>query len=139
MKWVGHFLEASLFYVGLVFAAGFALGIVRVLWLIPRLGVRVSELLEMPLMIGISFLAARWVVRRLPESFGPKSRLALGIVSLSYLLVLEIALTTRVRNLSLSDYLETRDPVSSAAYLLALIVFALMPRLVSRQRKPSLG
>lgn len=58
-------------YFALVFAVGFALGAVRVLWLVPRLGERAAELLEAPFMLAASFFFARWVVRRLPgESRG---------------------------------------------------------------------
>jgi hypothetical protein len=57
-------LLAAITYVGLVFGAGFLLGTVRVLLVVPQLGVRSAELLEMPLMATVVVLAARFVVRR---------------------------------------------------------------------------
>ena len=131
MKYWTQFFKVSLSYVGSVFAVGFLLGTIRVLWLVPKVGIRTAELLEMPVMVAASFLAARWVVRRLPASFSMKSRLALGIASLSILLSVEVGFTTAVRGLSLSEYLETRDPVSSTAYFVALGLFSLMPWLVT--------
>ena len=50
-------------YFGVVFGAGFALGTMRVLWLVPRLGERWAELLEMPVMGLVMFAAARGMVR----------------------------------------------------------------------------
>ena len=49
------------------------------------------------------------------------------------MLVAEFALVTRLRGISISEYLATRDPVSGAAYYVTLIVFALIPLLVVRK------
>jgi hypothetical protein len=38
-------LKAGVLYFGTVFAAGFALGMVRVLWMVPQFGVRAAELI----------------------------------------------------------------------------------------------
>lgn len=51
-------------YFGLVFGAGFLLGCIRVPFLVPRLGARVAELLEMPIEFVVMVFAARFVVRR---------------------------------------------------------------------------
>ena len=71
-------LKAGVAYFALVFAAGFALGTVRTLWAVPRLGVRTAELAESPIMFGISILAARWVVRHVQVSPLRSRRLAMG-------------------------------------------------------------
>jgi len=64
MKW----LTVSAVYFALVFAAGFVFGTVRVWWLVPRFGVRLAELTELPLMLAVVFFAARWVSRRADEA-----------------------------------------------------------------------
>ena len=51
-------------YFAIVFGAGFVFGTVRVMWLVPTVGVRVAELTELPLMLAVVFFAARWVNRR---------------------------------------------------------------------------
>ena len=45
-------------YFALVFAAGFVLGTIRTLWAVPWLGVRTAELVELPIMLGVSIIAA---------------------------------------------------------------------------------
>jgi len=47
-------------YFCLVFGVGFILGTIRVLWVVPHLGVRTAELIETPLMLAATFLAARY-------------------------------------------------------------------------------
>ena len=58
-------LKAGVLYFAVVFAVGLALGTLRVLWLVPRVGSRTAELMETPIMLAVTVLAARWVVRRL--------------------------------------------------------------------------
>ena len=62
--------KAAVAYFALVLGAGFVLGTIRVPFLVPRLGERYAELLEMPIMFVVIVLAARYVVRRyiLPPS-----------------------------------------------------------------------
>jgi hypothetical protein len=52
-------LKASVLYFTLVFGAGFLLGPIRILWIVPRLGVRTAELLEAPIMLAITIATAR--------------------------------------------------------------------------------
>lgn len=49
-------------YFGIVFSIGFLLGVVRVLWLVPRLGERYAELIETPFMVGFSYALELTVV-----------------------------------------------------------------------------
>ena len=51
-------VKAGLLYFKLVFGAGFALGTVRALWVIPRVGARRAELMEMPIMLAVTIAAA---------------------------------------------------------------------------------
>ena len=57
-------VKAILLYFFIVLGTGFALGVVRVPFLVPQLGERYAELLEMPIMFVVIVLAARHVVRR---------------------------------------------------------------------------
>ncbi len=120
-------LAAGLAYFALVFAAGFVLGMVRVPWLVPRLGVRTAELLEMPVMLVVIWFAARFVVRRFRVPASPGARLTMGLSALAWLLTAEIALAVVLSGVALADYIASRDPVSGSVYLGMLGVFALMP------------
>lgn len=75
-------LRAGAAYFGWVFGVGFVLGSLRVPLLVPRLGERWAELLEMPLMALAIVLAARWVVRRFALVPHAGLRLAVGGLAL---------------------------------------------------------
>jgi hypothetical protein len=129
-------LKASAIYFISVFGVGFVLGTIRVLLIVPHLGVRWAELLEQPLMLLASFYFARLVVRH----FGPfasAGRLAIGIIALAFLLAAELGLTVFVQGLTLAQYAASRDAVAGVVYLLSLAAFALMPVLAGRWQGPS--
>ena len=126
-------LKAGVLYFALVFGAGFLLGPIRILWVVPRFGTRTAELMETPIMFVVTILAARWIVRRLAVPSTPSSRLGMGCVALGLLLVAEFTLVLWLQGLSISDYLASRDPVSGTVYYVMLGVFAIMPFLVARR------
>jgi hypothetical protein len=117
-------------YFACVFGAGFVLGALRVTWLVPLVGDRFAELMEMPVMLAVIVAAARWVVRRFAVPATPARRLGMGGVALGLMLVFEFTLVLWLRGMSIGDYLAGRDPVSGTAYYLLLGVFAAMPLLV---------
>jgi hypothetical protein len=127
-------LAAAFAYFALAFGAGFALAPFRLLWLAPRIGTRAAELVELPVMLAVTWLAARFVTRRfeVPQARGP--RLAMGSLAATLLLAAEFTLVLRLRGLTLEDYFATRDPVSGTAYYVAVLLLALMPLWVSRRR-----
>jgi hypothetical protein len=129
--------RAALSYVALVFGAGFLLGMIRVPLLVPRLGVRTAELLEMPVMLVVSVLAARFVVRRfaLPPSAGV--RLPVGVMALALLVAAELLMALALQDQSLVAYIGSRDPVSGGVYLAMLVLFAAMPVILSRVEAPA--
>jgi len=130
---VVQILKAGLFYFALVFGAGFVLGPIRILWVIPRFGTRMAELMETPIMFVITIVAARWIVRRLSVPSIASRRLGMGWIALGLLLVGEFTLVLWLRGLSIKEYLASRDPVSGTVYYAMLGVFAIMPLLIVRR------
>jgi hypothetical protein len=126
-----HILKAGVLYFALVFGAGFVLGPIRIFWAVPRLGTRMAELMEAPIMFVVTILAARWIVRRLSLPSKLSSRLGMGCVGLGLLLVAEFTLVLWLRGPSIGEYLASRDPVSGTVYYAMLGVFAIMPLLVA--------
>jgi len=73
-----NILKAGVVYFALVFGAGFVIGFIRTMWVAPRLGTRMAEWLEIPIMLVVTIVAARWSVQRVAVSFTLSTRLGSG-------------------------------------------------------------
>ena len=116
-----------------VFAVGFALGVLRVVLIVPALGERSAELAEMPFMIAAS-VALAWRLRRRWPLDVPSAAMG-GVLALALLLGAAVSVVVALRGLRLDQYLASRDPLSGAAYVAALCVFALAPAAVASRHR----
>lgn len=122
-------IRAGLLYFALVLGTGFVLGVVRVLFVVPRIGERWAELVEMPLMGAAIYFSAGSVLRRFPDIRSPGRSLAVGFLALALVVCAELGLAVILQERTLAEYVGSRDKVSGAVYLAMLVVFAVMPRL----------
>lgn len=122
--------RTGLVYFAVVFLAGFLLALVRVPFLEPAVGVRWAELTEMPFMLLVIWWMAGRLRGRLPSRL---AALGAGVFGLVCLLLVEGTVVLSLREMRLSDYMTERDPVAGIAYLVSLVLFALMPALRFRR------
>lgn len=83
-------IAAGALYFVMVFAAGFALGTLRTLLLAPWVDALAATLIELPLILGLSWLACRWVLARQPLPPAAALRIGMGTVFLLLLWSAEI-------------------------------------------------
>jgi hypothetical protein len=124
-------LRAALIYFAIVFGAGFLFGAIRTLLVVPRTGTRSAELLEAPLMLLVTFFAARFVAKKLRPA-AATDLLGTGFLALGFLIIAELALVAPVRGMSIPEYFAAQDPVSGAVFYFLLAVYAFMPLFVYR-------
>lgn len=124
-------LRPGLAYFVIVFGVGFLLGMVRVPFLVPLLGERSAELLELPFMLVAIYLASRWLVRRYDLYGRPVEALLVGIMSAFFLLLIEFSVVLWVRGVTVSEVLADRDPVAGTLYYIAVGIFAITPAIIS--------
>ena len=122
-------IQAGVAYFAIVLGTGFLLGMVRVPFLVPRLGERWAELAEMPIMATVIYAAAGFLLRRFPEIRSASRSLMAGILALALSVAAELALATVLQDRTLAEFIASRDKVSGSVYIAMLLVFALMPRL----------
>ena len=82
--------------------------------------------MEAPIMLVITIVVARWVVRRLAVPPKLSSRLGMGCIALFLLLLGEFSLVLYLRGMSISDYLASRDPISGTVYYAELGILAVI-------------
>lgn len=116
-------------YFALVLGTGFLLGMVRVPFLVPRIGERWAELAEMPIMAIVIYLSAGYILRRYPEVCSHGKSLAVGLLALVLSVSAELGLAVVLQDQTLAEFIASRDKVSGSVYIALLVVFALMPRL----------
>ena len=128
-------IQAGLSYFAIVLSIGFVLGVVRVPFLVPRIGERWAELAEMPIMAMVIYLAAGFLLRRFPEICSPSKSLIAGLLALALSVAAEVTLATILQDKTLAEFIGSRDKVSGSVYVVLLLVFAVMPRIrLGRQR-----
>lgn len=126
-------IKAAAFYFAVVFGAGFILGPLRVFFLVPEVGTRIAELIEMPFMLAVIILAAQWATRRFELPQGGSAPVFTGLIALVLMLLAEFSVVLKIQGLTISDYLSGRDPVSGTVYYIMLGVFAAMPYILKNK------
>lgn len=120
--------KAGAAYFAVVFAAGFALGALRVLVVAPRVGELAATLAEIPVLLAVSWFACGWALGRWRVPSGAASRSAMGGAALAMLLAAE-ALTGLATGVSLTAMAAAMAEPARAAGLAAQLVFAALPLL----------
>jgi hypothetical protein len=122
-------IRAALVYFAIVLGTGFALGMFRVPILVPRIGERWAELVEMPVMAAVIYFAAGYVLRRFPEICSPGRSLVAGFLALALSVTAELGLAILLQDQTLAQFISSRDRISGSVYIGLLFVFAIMPRI----------
>jgi hypothetical protein len=116
-------------YFAVVFAAGFVLGTLRVLVLGPRLGESGAVLLELPIILGIAWLACRRLVRRCDVPPAPSARATMGAIALATLLIAELGFSVLAFGRTLAEHLQHYRELPALLGLAGQLAYAAFPML----------
>jgi hypothetical protein len=125
--------KAGIAYFAMIFALGFVLGTVRVLFIIPYIGEWYATLLELPVILTASWFASGWLINGMQIAPDNASRLTMGLIAFSLLILADLMLGLAFgRSLG-----EQASAITQPAGLLGLagqIVFGLLPWIRSKLR-----
>ncbi|MCA3261057.1 MAG: hypothetical protein ING44_03880 [Telmatospirillum sp.] len=124
--------KAGFVYFGIVYAAGFALGTLRVLVVAPTLGEFAAVLVELPIMLALSWIACGFVLRRL--AVPPAARATMAATSLVLLVLAEIGTGVVAFGQTLDAVLARMIAPGNWLGLAGQLFFAALPLLRQRGR-----
>ena len=114
-------------YFAVVFLFAFVLGVVRTLLVAPRLGELTAVLLETPLVLAVSWLVCRRVVRWVSVAPRIPDRALMGAVAFALLMSVEFALSVLVFRRQPATWAASLLTAPGAIGLAAQAGFALVP------------
>jgi hypothetical protein len=120
-------LKPALAYFAVVFAAAFAFGALRVTLIAPHMGPLAAVAVEVPLVLGLSWLVAGRVLRRWPLT--TTGALTMGALAFALLMLAEFALAYALSGQPPAAYAATFLTAPGALGLAGQIGFALIPAL----------
>ena len=118
---------AGALYFLILFACGAVLGTIRTLILAPTVGPVVAVGLELPVMLGLSWIVSGWLTRQRPALEDAGRRLAMGGAALVLLLAAELALAALAFSQPPGTYLATLATPQGALGLAGQLGFGLIP------------
>jgi len=118
---------AAVLYFSIVFAIAFGLGTIRVLLLVPAIGELAATLVELPIILIVSWWASAYVVARHAVSPAPAPRLAMGVIAFLILMTAETLLGLFAFGRPLADQLSAYRGLAAQIGLAGQIAFAAIP------------
>jgi hypothetical protein len=125
-------LLAAIAYCLVLFALGFVLGTIRVVFLGPQIGMLGATLLEVPLMLTAAYFACRWAIGRWQIAPGLSARGAMALCFLLLLALLETLVGVALFGRTLSETWAALGTPAGMIGLAAQIIAALLPLVVDR-------
>jgi hypothetical protein len=120
-------IKAGMVYFAVVFAAGFALGVVRVLYVIPRLGETRAVLIEVPLMLALSWWMCGAVIRHFSVPKRTADRAMMCATALVLLMLGELAVAMLAFGRSAAEFLNSLANPNGTIGLAGQMAFVLFP------------
>jgi hypothetical protein len=125
-------LGPAIAYFAPVFAAAFVFGALRVLLIAPAIGPMAAVMLEVPLILALSWFVAGRVLRRWPMATG--AALAMGALAFLILMLAEFTLAWLLSGQPPAAYAATFLTPPGVLGLVGQIGFALIPALRTQAR-----
>jgi uncharacterized membrane protein YcgQ (UPF0703/DUF1980 family) len=122
-------LRAGFVYFVIVFMIGFVLGAIRVLVVIPRTGELFAVLIELPLMLSISWFMCKYLIVYFQVPTAIVDRAIMGASGFAFLFVAEVALSTCAFGNSIESTFLNYRTIHGFVGLCGQLTFAVFPML----------
>jgi|JI8StandDraft_1071087.scaffolds.fasta_scaffold132459_2 hypothetical protein len=129
MNWLdfrNRFLVSFLYFL-IIFLVGFIFGTIRTLFVTPNIGALFAVLLEVPFLLGISWILSLKIIQKFPFPNTLFSLLQIGGVSFLFLILTEVYFSLCLFGLTWPDYISNLTTPAGIVGFLAQVVFGLIP------------
>jgi hypothetical protein len=126
--------KAGILYTLGVFAVAFAVGVIRVTQLAPRVGDLMAVLCEAPVVLGFSWAISRWCIGRLKVDANSSVRIQMGVVAFVTLQLLELGVSVLAFGETPGGYFAKFATAPGLAGLIMQAGFAAIPWIQWRVR-----
>jgi hypothetical protein len=123
-------MTAGVIYFAAVFAAGFVLGVLRTLMLLPHVGPMLAVMIELPLILGWAWWVCARILRRLRLMRG--QAVVMGAIAFALLMLGEAGISVWPAGRTLSQHLALYGQAPHVLGLLGQLCFACFPWVQSR-------
>lgn len=118
---------AGTLYFLIMFAIGFVLGTLRVLVIIPAIGAVGAVIVELPVMLGLSWVTSHRLTRTRPGLSDAPSRLTMGATAFALLILAELVLSLTLFARSPAEFQDELGTPHGLIGLAGQVAFALIP------------
>lgn len=126
-------LVAGAAYFLIVFVAGIVLGIVRVGVLAPNLGATIAVLIELPVILVISWYVCAAILRRVPLDSGHNEDVLAGGLAFVLLIAAEALFAVGLGGRTLPEFFAHMVTTDGLIGLIGQILFAAFPAIQTRR------
>ncbi|MBN9019267.1 MAG: hypothetical protein J0H11_17785 [Rhizobiales bacterium] len=126
-------LVAGAAYFLIVFVAGIVLGMVRVGVLAPNLGATIAVLIELPVILVISWYVCAAILRRVPLDSGLNEDVLAGVLAFVLLIAAEALFAVGLGGRTLPEFFAHMVAADGLIGLLGQILFAAFPAIQTRR------
>lgn len=126
--------RAGIVYFLIVFAIGFVLGTIRVLFVMPQLGATAAVAIELPIMLALSWIACVWLVGRFQVPTEAGARLLMGVLAFALLMAGELGVSVFGFGRSAAQHFATYAGFEAQLGLGAQLLFAAFPLVEALRR-----
>lgn len=126
-------IRAGVWYFVIMFAIGWLIGPVRVLFVEPAFGETAALVIEAPVMLAAMVYAVLWLTARMRIPSALLARVLMGLTALAILLAAETASFAWLEGRPLTAYVEKFSGLTGAITIALYAAFAALPLVLGRR------
>ncbi len=120
-------VKAGAIYFLIVFCAGFLLGTLRVLFIVPKIGELFAVLFELPVILTIAWQASKKLIKNFVIPTTHTARLTMGMAAFLLLMLAEFGLSVFIFDRTIAQHLASYKNLPALIGFVGQVIFFFIP------------